>query len=89
MFVVFVLYVLFLDYCLCNFYIYDWNDIPLSMYPKPNVTLHPNSSYSHSFYANHGIGEVINEDIGLYNTWQFSLFRNLFNRLYVHPKRTK
>ena len=71
------------------FYIYEWPDVPISMYPKPDAVLYPNTTYSHGFHSNHGIGDAINLDIGLYNTWQFSLFRNLFNRLYVHPKRTR
>ena len=71
------------------FYIYEWPDVPISMYPKPEATLFRNSSYSHGFNGNHGVGDTINKDIGLFNSWQFSMFRSLFNRLYVHPRRTR
>ena len=72
------------------FFIYDWGpEIPISAYPKENVTLYPNSTYTHAFGENNGIGAALDPDNGLFQTWQSSLFRSLFNRMLLHPKRTR
>lgn len=71
------------------FFIYEWPTVPINVYPPPNADIPPGASYSHAFGRNNGYGEAIDTEIGLYQTWQFSLFRNLFNRLRVHPLRTR
>ena len=71
------------------FYIYEWPNVPISAYPDKSALLHPNASYSHAFSGNNGLGDLFDSEIGLFQTWQFGLFRPIFNRLLTHPKRTR
>ena len=59
------------------------------VYPPLDVTLSADTEYSHLFNANFGAGQVIQEDVGLYHTWQYSLFKNMFGRLLVSKYRTR
>lgn len=71
------------------FYIYD--DWPLELqdvYPPPGATLDPKASYSHDFYENNGFGKILDGDIGMFSTWQFSLFKNVMARLRTSDRRT-
>lgn len=71
------------------FYIYEWPEELHDVYPPPNTTLHPQSSYDHAFYENRGAGRMLNPDVGLFQTWQFSLYRNVLARLQVSKYRTR
>eukprot|EP01041_Mallomonas_annulata_P004876 gene4876-9723_t len=71
------------------FYIYDWPNELDDVWPPPNSTLHPKSGYDHGFYANNGAGELLESDIGLFQTWQFGLYKNVMARLRVSKYRTR
>jgi hypothetical protein len=62
------------------FYIYDWPPFLDDVWPPQNSTLHVKSGYDHGFYANRGAGKAISPDVGLFQTWQFSLYKNLMAR---------
>ena len=49
----------------------------------------PLSGYSHEFRANNGAGSLLDADVGLFNTWQFSLYKNVMSRLRVSEYRTR
>jgi xyloglucan galactosyltransferase MUR3 len=70
------------------FYIYEWPEELQDVYPTPGNELHPKAAYSHDFYDNNGAGKMIDGDSGMFTTWQFSLFKNLMNRLRVSKFRT-
>ena len=81
----------FILYPLCKsyFYIYEWpSDLDI-VWPPPGAKLHSKSGYDHGFYGNNGAGDVLISEIGLFQTWQFSLYRNLISRLRVSKYRTK
>lgn len=59
------------------------------MYPPLDVVLGPDTEYSHLFNANYGAGAAIQEEVGLYHTWQYALFKNMFGRLLVSKYRTR
>ncbi len=71
------------------FYIYEWPEELHDVYPPPNTTLHQQSSYDHAFYENRGAGRMLNPEVGLFQTWQFSLYRNIMARLQVSIYRTR
>lgn len=60
------------------FYIYEWDKALDDVWPPPGATLHQKSGYSHDFYDNHGSGKLLDADVGLFQTWQFSLYK-VFN----------
>jgi xyloglucan galactosyltransferase MUR3 len=70
------------------FYIYDWPEELQDVYPPPGAILAPKSTYSHDFYDNNGAGKLIEPGLGLFATWQFSLFKNVMSRLRVSEHRT-
>ena len=39
-------------------------------------TVSPLSGYSHEFRPNNGAGSLLDANVGLFNTWQFSLYRS-------------
>jgi hypothetical protein len=85
----FVWYIFIFTSCTGDFfYIYDWPKELADVYPPPNAPLHAESVYHHDFYPNHGSGQILDGKIGLFQTWQFSLFKNIFQRLQVSSKRT-
>ena len=59
------------------------------VWPQPDAVLHPDSPYDHGFYENNGVGKKIDPDIGLFLSWQFSLFKNAMSRLWVSKYRTR
>lgn len=70
------------------FYIYDWPKELDDVWPPAGAALHNKSGYSHEFRGHSGAGKMIKSDIGLFQTWQFSLFRNLMSRLRTSEYRT-
>lgn len=71
------------------FYIYEWPPELDDVYPPPNTTLHKSSAYDHAFYENRGAGKLLVPEVGLFQTWQFSLYKNVMARLYASPYRTR
>lgn len=71
------------------FYIYEWPSFMDDVWPPPNATLHTKSGYDHGFYANRGAGVAIDSNVGLFQTWQFSLYKNLMARLRTSEFRTR
>jgi hypothetical protein len=71
------------------FYIYEWDAELDDVYPKRNATLHPQSSYDHSFNENRGAGKLLVPEVGLFQTWQFSLYKNALSRLRASRYRTR
>lgn len=71
------------------FYIYEWPSYLDDLWPPPNATLHAKSGYDHGFYDNRGAGTGIAPDVGLFQTWQFSLYKNLMARLRTSEFRTR
>lgn len=71
------------------FYIYDWDPELDDVYPKKNATLHPQSSYDHAFNENRGAGKLLVPEVGLFQTWQFSLYKNALARLRASRYRTR
>ncbi len=72
-----------------SFYIYEW---PLEfddLWPPEGAKLFAGSGYSHEFRANSGAGTMLDADSGLFNTWQFSLYKNVMSRLRVSEYRTR
>lgn len=57
------------------FYIYDWPAEFADVYPPLSVILDNETSYDHQFNYNNGAGKLLLGDIGLFQTWQFSLFK--------------
>ena len=92
---IYVLVLMLLCNCYCivtdeRFYIYDWPDVPIDVFPVKNTTLPPKTAaYSDAFNENNGIGADIDRKHGWFQTWQFSVFRNAINRLRLHPMRTR
>jgi hypothetical protein len=71
------------------FYIYEWPSYLDDVWPSPNNTLHEKSGYHHGFRAYRGAGRAMEPDVGLFQTWQFSLYRNLMARLRFSEHRTR
>lgn len=71
------------------FYIYEWPPELHDVYPPANATLSKDSTYDHGFRENGGAGRMLVPEVGLFQTWQFSLYRNVMSRLAVHPQRTR
>lgn len=71
------------------FYIYEWPEELDDVYPPLNATMHPSSSYDHAFRDNRGAGKLLVPELGLFQTWQFSLYKNMMARLRVSKYRTR
>jgi len=78
-----------------TFYIYEWPDNITDVYPDENITLSNgprghgfNSIYKHNFKWNHGFGELFSSEIGIFNSFQFALFKQIYYILQKHPQRT-
>ena len=71
------------------FYIYEWPSYLDDVWPPENATLHKKSGYDHGFRPNRGAGRAIAPDLGLFQTWQFSLYKNLIARLRTSNRRTR
>ena len=71
------------------FYIYDWDNALNDVWPPEGHELHPTSGYNHDFRDNFGNGKLLNEEVGLFQTWQFSLYKVIMARMRVSPYRTR
>ena len=71
-----------------KFFIYDWPTFMSDVYPPPGAKLDKESKYDHAFYENRGAGQMLVPDVGLFQTWQFSLYKNAMSRLSVSKFRT-
>lgn len=71
-----------------KFYIYDWPAYIDDVWPPAGATLHNKSAYNHIFRPNNGAGEMLDADVGLFQTWQFSLYKNIISRMKVSKHRT-
>lgn len=59
--------------------------IDIDYYPKQEVHT---GDFKSVFRQNNGTGEVLDEAYGMHETFQFSLFDMIYNRLLVDPRRT-
>ena len=71
------------------FYIYEWPDLLDDVWPPMDATLHRKSGYDHAFRDNYGAGAMLDNDNGLFQTWQFSLYKTVISRLRVSEYRTR
>lgn len=72
-----------------KFYIYEWVKEFDDVWPAPGSLLDKKSGYNHDFYDNNGAGKLLDENVGLFQTWQFSLYKNILARLRVSEHRTR
>lgn len=70
------------------FYIYDWELQFDDLWPPEGVELHKRSGYNHAFRENSGAGKLLDANSGLFQTWQFSLYKNTMARLKTSEFRT-
>ena len=72
-----------------KFYLYDWPIEMSDAYPSASQVLQGNmSDYNADFKENDGAGIALDATIGLYQTWQYALFKNIYGRLQVSKYRT-
>ena len=71
------------------FYIYPWPKYMGDVYPISDAVLDRETVYEHAFNENSGAGQHLNQEIGLFQTWQFSLFKNIMSRLVASKYRTR
>ena len=72
-----------------KFYIYEWPKEYGDVYPDTTSQLVADSPYNHGFRSNSGAGELLDPSLGLFQTWQFSLYANVMSRLLVSRHRTR
>ena len=71
------------------FYIYEWPQYIDDVWPPQGATLHNKSAYSPDFRAFNGAGVLLDEKVGLFQTWQFSLYKNIISRMRTSRYRTR
>lgn len=71
------------------FYIYEWPDQLMDVWPREGAKLHPETPYLPAFRPHNGVGEMLDEKVGLFQTWQFSLYANAMARLRTSKYRTR
>ena len=71
-----------------KFYIYDWPTYIDDVWPADGAKLHNKTAYNVDFRPNNGAGRMLNSDLGLFQTWQFSLYRNVMQRMRTSIHRT-
>ena len=71
-----------------KFYIYDWPFYIDDVWPPASAKLPNRTAYHHSFRPNNGAGAMLDSDVGLFQTWQFSLYKNIIARMKVSEHRT-
>lgn len=71
------------------FYIYEWDESMNDVWPKNGTKLHSKSGYNHDFNHNYGCGKLLDAKVGLFQTWQFSLYKVVMARLRVSEHRTR
>jgi hypothetical protein len=69
------------------FYIYNWEDDIINRFPK-KYTHSSQLGIEEKYRNNHGIGNVIDEYNGIYDTHQYSLFQTFYYRLSESKYRT-
>eukprot|EP01041_Mallomonas_annulata_P011284 gene11284-23611_t len=83
----------------CNsfkFYIYEWPRNVTDVYPDPSVPLvsGPRGKgkvtiyKTHSYRENFFFGRLLDQELGLYDTFTFALYKVILARLCRHPSRT-
>ena len=74
-----------------QFYIYPFPRNLVDTWPPYNMTrkVVENTIFDQSFKANGGYGPVLKASDGMFQTWQFSLFRLVYHRLIRSPLRTR
>ena len=72
-----------------KFYIYDWPAYIDDVWPPDDSELHERSAYNFDFRPNNGAGKKLDNDLGLFQTWQFSLYKNALQRLRTSKHRTR
>jgi hypothetical protein len=88
MMLILVFLVLF-SFISAKFYIYEWPSEFDDVWPPENSILSNKSGYHHEFYPNSGAGKLIDSDSGLFQTWQFGLYKNTMTRLRLSSLRTR
>ncbi len=58
-----------------KFYMYELSERLVDTWPADNTTLTRWSIYNSTYRLNNGAGPLIDERMGMYGTWQFSLFK--------------
>lgn len=58
-----------------KFFIYEWPPELSDVYPPLSANLDEDTSYDHAFNRNGGAGKSLNSANGLFQTWQFSLYK--------------
>jgi len=71
-----------------KFYIYDWPSYIDDVWPPAGTQLSNKSAYNHIFRPNNGAGKLLDPELGLFQTWQFSLYKNIISRMKVSKHRT-
>lgn len=72
------------------FYIYDLDEKYWWRFPDPHVNCNKSNGYlPGDAHRNSGIGDPIDLENGIFNTWHFSMFNSLFNRLKRSDRRTR
>jgi hypothetical protein len=72
------------------FYIYELPERVIDTWPSKTFNnSKPWVIYRPAYRLNNGAGELLDSHLGIFGTWQFSLFRLVFNRLVAHPQRTR
>lgn len=72
-----------------KFFIYEWPKEYGDVYPDAASPLVADSPYNHGFRSNSGAGDLLDPSLGLFQTWQFSLYANVMSRLLVSRHRTR
>lgn len=93
-FAVFIIAILFAEATVHDrkyFFIYDWPESSAmsDVWPPLGSILDEESPYDHGFSDNNGAGKILDGANGLFQTWQFSLFKNIMSRLYLSKYRTR
>lgn len=70
------------------FYIYEWPASVVDSWPK-DYTFSKRISVEKEFRANHGVGEQLDERLGLYHSHQYTLFSTFLSRLRESKLRTR
>eukprot|EP01035_Chromulina_nebulosa_P020816 gene20816-26984_t len=65
------------------------NKLIYDVWPPPGAVLHEHAGYNHDFYDNYGAGKLLNDTVGLFQTWQFALYKVIMGRLRVSEYRTR
>ncbi len=70
-----------------KFYMYQLPDNIVDTWPISDKNLTKWTIYDSIFRENNGAGPILDKDRGIYGTWQFSVFKLIYNRLLRSPQR--